>query len=538
MKRKTLRKEVLLISLLVFVYLLLQFIIQISNRYTALGMYKGVFTALQFGTCLLIMYVNLKKGKRVAVSLMLISVLFMVIAILAGANEALPGLFNGIFYIITVIIISRYDTRREIESRTDFITKAANRKGLFIELREKIINNKSFSIIYITLNNFKSINDTYGHAYGDELLRKILERMEASIESNSIIARIVGSEFVVAIDNTEDVQSVADKLLDVIREKFTLVVDDNSVDCYIDGYAGVSSYPKDSTDSESLVKYADIAMTEAMAVHSKNAFIFDTDMLDRINRQVHVKNLIKEGLLKDYFYLVYQPQFELSKKKLRGFETLLRMKTDDGEFISPGEFIPVAEKSALIFQIDDYVLDRSMREFRDIVLKNTDLIVSINVSAKNFADIGFVEKIKKILAATDFPAGNLEIEITEYCMVNSINTTEENIKALRSMGIQIALDDFGTGYTSLNYVASLPIDLLKIDKSLIDDIENDKKRRDFVKAVITMGQLMECEIIAEGVEYDSQINCLTEDGCDFIQGFVWGKPLMYEDATALALGKE
>ena len=175
-----------------------------------------------------------------------------------------------------------------------------------------------------------------------------------------------------------------------------------------------------------------------------------------------------------------------------------------------------------------------MKEFREIVIGNPKLVVSVNVSAKNFADVDFSTKIKRILADREFPAENLEIEITEYCMVNSIDATRENIEALRNIGVKIALDDFGTGYTSLNYVASLPIDLLKIDKSLVDDIESDVKRRNFVRTVISMGQLMDCKIISEGVEKPEQIECLREDGCDLIQGFVWSRPLMYDDAVELA----
>lgn len=534
-KRLYIDKNIIQIGLLCILFLLLQVVIQKASVMPALRTFNGVFSALQYGVCLLVLYVARRHGGKIAIALMSVSILAMINGLIHGTKTVLPGLANAIFYVITIAIIAQNDAKREWVSKVDSVTSVYNRKGLYLEIQEKINRKIEFSIIYISLNNFKEINDTYGHAYGDELLRKVSKRINENIGEGCVVARIGGSEFVVAVEKSQDVQTVADGLLEALREKTTLIVEENVVDWYSDGFAGVSRFPIDTSDYESLIKYADIAMTESRAQKSKSALLFNNAMLDSINRQVYVRNLIKGGLDKDLFYLVYQPQFELNQKKLRGFETLIRLKNDSGENVSPGEFIPIAERSDLILQIDDYVLARAMKEFKEIVVKNPSITISINVSAKNFAEKDFVGKVQKYLDQTGFPANNLEIEITEYCMVNSMEITMENINVLRKLGVQIALDDFGTGYSALNYVASLNFDLLKIDKSLIDDIENDKKRRDFVRAIITMGQLMECEIISEGVENDGQINCLKQDGCDFVQGFVWGKPLMYEDAVKLAL---
>ena len=212
------------------------------------------------------------------------------------------------------------------------------------------------------------------------------------------------------------------------------------------------------------------------------------------------------------------------------------MKLPDGTVVSPGEFIPVAEKGEQIIRIDDYVLHRAMTEFKSIVINNNpDLILSVNVSAKNIGTLDFPDRIRGILDKTGFPAHNLEIEITEYCMVQSIKITVENIRRLRAMNIQVALDDFGTGYTSLNYLSQMPVNLLKIDKSLIDDIERSQKKCEFVNAIISMGHLMGCEVISEGVENTMQLSKLDDNNCDYVQGFVWGKPLPYEAAKALSV---
>lgn len=526
------KREIFTIIILIICFVILQVLLKLFPIYN-LGMYNGVLGSLQYGVCLLLLTRKNKLGSKFSILLISIALLAVTAQVLRKIPSSIPGFFNGMLYLITIILINHYNNERELDYKTDLITGALNRKGLYLELEDRIQKKKEFNIIYITLNNFKAINDNFGHAYGDELLRKTIKRLNVRFGKECKIARLSGAEFVILVNGEKDVKSIADRLLVTIGEKAILVVDNNHIDCYATCYAGVARYPKDASDYESLIKYADIAMSNAMAEKSKEAFVFSTSMLEKMSRQIHIESLIKDSLIKKNFYLVYQPQYETKNKKLRGFETLVRMKTDNGESISPGEFIPIAEKNDLILKLDDYVLVGAMTEFCDIVIKNPELIISVNVSAKDFADELFITKIRKFLSDTKFPAKNLEIEITEYCMVTSMDITINNITKLREMGIQIALDDFGTGYTSLDYVSRLPIDLLKIDKSLVDEVEKNKKRSDFVHAVINMGQLMDCEVIAEGVENTDQIECLKAYDCDYIQGFVWGKPLMFDEAKKL-----
>ena len=201
--------------------------------------------------------------------------------------------------------------------------------------------------------------------------------------------------------------------------------------------------------------------------------------------------------------------------------------------MSPVAFIPAAEKTNLIMRIDDYVSRRALTEGKILVdSTNNECIISINVSAKNIASEGFAEKVGRMIKESGFPAKNLEIEITEYSFAESEKTVA-NILALKDLGVQVALDDFGTGYTSIAQLMKLPINLLKIDKSLIDDIETNQTMRDMVDSVIYMGHIMNCEVISEGVENENQIALLKEHKCDFIQGFVWGRPQSYEDAENL-----
>lgn len=504
-----------------------------------LSHFSGVCSAFQYACCLFLVRTNKKKGVITSIILLFISALNLIRIIVSfRATNAMSGLFNQIFYIVTIIWLGIIFAKQEKAAVTDMLTGLLNRRGLQQKLKDSIEDDKPFSLIDIELGNFKLLNDSFGTIYGDRLLMKITERITSFIGSRGIVSRKSGAEFVVILKDTENAEEVANKLLDIIREKLSLSFEGDCLDSYVTAFAGIVSFPADSDNYEDLIKYADMAMVEALRTNSTTVCPFRPEMEKSIKRHAELEHLIKEGIEKNYFYLVYQPQYILHGKKLRGFETLIRMKLPDGTFVSPGEFIPVAEMSEQIIYIDDYVIRRAMNEYKDIVLEHDrDLIVSVNVSAKNVASAGFPEKVRKLLDETGFPAENLEIEITEYCMVSSVNTTINNIKALRSVGVQFALDDFGTGYTSLNYLSQLPVDLLKIDKSLIDNIETDDQRCEFVNAIISMGHLMGCEVISEGVENEQQLKKLDENSCDFIQGFVWGRPLEYETAKALSLAE-
>lgn len=417
---------------------------------------------------------------------------------------------------------------------TDVVTGLLNRRGLYQKLIALIENEKPFQLIYFEIANFKLLNDSFGHVYGDLVLKKITKLLQDYFGEKGTVVRSGGSEFVVILKDSADAEKDANHILQILAEKIILSEDSDVHDCYLTVFAGISSYPDNSANYEELINFADMAMLEAAKKNSAHAVLFEPSMEERAKRQMEIERLIKAGLENDYFYLMYQPQFMLDGKKLRGFESLIRMKLPDGTIISPGEFIPVAEKGKNIVLIDEYVLRRATREFKGIVAKNPELMISVNVSAKNIGSPDFPEKVKEIIEEIGFPAKNLEIEITEYSMVQSVKVTVDNIKKLRVLGIQVALDDFGTGYTSLNYLSQMPVNLLKIDKSLIDDIEQDEQKCKFVNAIIAMGHIMGCEVISEGVENEMQLEKLKENDCDLIQGYDWGKPLPFDAARSLS----
>lgn len=493
------------------------------NNLTA---YSGVVFAVQFGLCLIMIAVDHKKGVLLASLLLLLSVVALLKQFLdRGAGASMAGVANSIVYIIVIVILNQYFKKRDKEAVTDYLTGLYNIRGLFYKLKTRIEDGKPFDIIYIDLGNFKIINDNFGHNYGDRILKQLSGIVSAMIKDKGYLTRVGGDEFVIVVNSGVDSVALANSVLEKIREKIVINCNGSEFETYLTVFGGIASYPKDATDRETLLKYADIAMFEASKSMKNEVVLFNKDMEATLVRRLEIENLIIDSLKENYFYCVYQPQYELQGKKLRGFETLIRMKTPQGEMISPSEFIPVAEGSNLIFEIDNYVLHRAMVEFRDVIKKNKDLIISVNVSAKNIASFDFPNRIARIIEETDFRPENLEIEITEYCLVQSIDLTIANITKLREMGIHVALDDFGTGYTSLSYLAKMPIDLLKIDKSMIDNIVKDEKARDFANAVISMGHLVNCDVISEGVETEEQLEVLESLNCEYVQGYVWGRPL-------------
>lgn len=455
-------------------------------------------------------------------------------AIRMHSTGTLPGVFNAAVSIFALILIARQLEKSERESNTDIITGLFNRRAFEQILAWKLSKRQSGHVVYFILNNFRVINENLGHRYGDLVLKEVADRIKNSLGDRGIVCKNDGAEYLILLSDKGNPIETIEKVMSAVGEKLVVTKDGINVNYFMTCAAGITSFPKDSGDAATLLKHADVAMVDARHRGAGKISFYDSKLANGLAHQQEVERKIKDALEHEYFYLVYQPQYKLNGKELRGFETLIRMNAPDGENISPGEFIGIAEKTELIHKIDKYVLKRAMWEFGSIINNsNKDIILSINVSAKGMGTVGFADTVKKIIAETDFPADHLEIELTEYSFSESAEYTVENIKLLKEAGVKIALDDFGTGYTSLIQLLKLPIDLLKIDKSLIDDIVTSEQNQDFIDSVIYMGHIMDCEVISEGVETDEQLAVLKEHKCDFVQGYVWGKPLNYDVAVGM-----
>ena len=498
--------------------------------------FLGIIQAVMGLLCIIMVSIDYKMGRIMALVFMLGSVFFMFVNIIkTGDMSSLPGIYNSIITIVSVMIISNGLSKADKRAVTDYLTGLRNRRGLVTLIDKSIKDKKSFSVVYFELENFRTINDNLGYKYGDVALKTVASKLsEFENEDNVYVSRIGGAEFAAVVFGSIDPKNFAEKVIEKIGTNITNT-NDMDIRLSLSVYSGICSYPGDANNADDILKYADIAVYNARMARSKNRIcFFDKEMKEKLFRQIELERIVRDSLTHDYFYLVYQPQYDINSKKLRGFETLLRLKTPDGTSVSPGEFIPVVEKSELIMKVDSYVIRRALKEAKSMVdAAGSSIVISINVSAKNISSHGFVSEIRGGLEESGFPPQCLEIEITEYSFAEDDITTTENLTELRSLGVQIALDDFGTGYTSLSQVMRLPVNLLKIDKSLIDDIEHNQVNRDFVDAIIYMGHLMNCDVISEGVESDKQLGLLKDHECDYVQGFVWGKPMEYEKALEL-----
>lgn len=520
--------------LCVIVYLFLQ-VLMITNEIRGMVQFNGVIMACQFGACLIIVWVDYKKGIIISLGAMALSVFLVVRAMLMGnVIGPLPGLFNSLIYIVVTLMINSQFRKREKQAFTDYETGLMNRRGMDWYLKTETTIHQDFAVYYVYLSNFRKINDKYTHHVGNIFLNEIAERLQNVVGKKGKVFRLSGSGFGVVASDAEKSLEIGNTILSELRKKIVVSKEHEIAECFVDTYLGIVRYPIDINSRKNLAECAETAMQKARECKAKEPYFYNKEIQDEQFRQTEVEQALKDGLAKNLFYLVYQPQYELNGKKLRGFEALLRLKMPDGRSFSPGEFIPIAEKTGYIAEIDYYVIKKALNEFRAIVKASPkDITLSINVSAKNMSDPNFADYVKSILSISGFPAYNLEIELTEYSLVDSYEIASENIRQLRAMGVQIALDDFGTGYTSLSYLFTMTIDLLKIDKTLSDDITNKDENRQFIENVIAMGHSMNCNVIAEGIESEEQINVLVESGCDMVQGFVWGRPMSLEAAKSI-----
>ena len=501
--------------------------------------FSGVATVLMMIDAIFMINIDTRKGfilSEIILTVQFISVFQNVF--LHSKIESIPGVFMTAGIIGLMFMQYRYlnkmqdDERRLYElSVTDPLTGLYNRRNVREYIDKKIEDNEPFNLLFIDFDNFKGINDTFGHAYGDEILRETAKRWRGISDNDIYIARTGGDEFAMVIANKGDTESMeyAHRCLNVLSEKITV----DGADFFATGSAGIARFPQDSIKTEELVKYADAAMYKAKRMGKNQLCLFDGEILDEIEKELKIENEIRSGLKENRFFLVFQPQYETDTKKLRGFESLLRLKDENGSIIPPSDFIPVAEKSGLILDIDRWVLKSAMETFKEQIKTKPDFLVSVNLSARHITEKGLATEIRMLLEETGFTPDRLEIEVTESCIIGSVDDAISTLSEVRALGVKVALDDFGTGYASLSYLQRLPVDLLKIDKSFVDNMIDMDGGDRFVSAIISIGHLFHCKVISEGVEEEPQLMMLRRLKCDYVQGYIWGKPQSYDEAVKL-----
>lgn len=511
--------------------------------------FAGVFSVVSEICVLFMAFYYGKKGYFTALCLQIVQMPMVLMGVFVQHKlTSIPGIFGNLLTIIAITSaylnnerVERFQKEMRDQAVTDQLTGLPNRFACLKLIAALIEKGDKFAIVSIDINDFKGINDTMGFDTGNAILNEIASRWK-NIADNSIsgtldfISRVSGDEFVLIIrdyQREEDILNTIKQYETILHNRITV----DNTDLYVTASFGYAEFPHDANTKDTLVSYADAAMHEVKRSHSSNHIIHFTPDLLKVERTIELESKIRDALEKETLFYNLQPQFDMDHK-LRGFEALARMKDVDGNFISPGEFIPIAEKVGLIDKVDDMVFRKAAVFFGELLQKTgADIVLSVNVSVRHLMRNDFFDEICEVLEISGVPADKLEIEITESIMIDSVDKALQCIDQLKEMGIRIAIDDFGTGYSSLSYLNRFPVNLLKVDKSFIDKMNTSESSRQYVAAIISIGHIMGFDVISEGVEDEDQLETLREIGCDYIQGFIWGRPLSKEDAEKLVTDK-
>ena len=411
----------------------------------------------------------------------------------------------------------------------DPLTGLANR-SLFYDRMEKSLsrakrNSANLALMLIDIDRFKNINDSLGQEAGDLYLKQVANILKNVLRDTDTIARLSADEFVVVLENIVDalsIENVANKLLENLSQPVT--IQGNEITCTAS--IGISLFPKDGQTTDKLLRSADLAMYRAKSGGKNRLQFYLKAMTDTAMNYLLLENELRKAIDKDHLVLHYQPQIDLSTNRIVGVEALVRWNHPTRGLISPMEFIPLAEETGLIEPIGEWVLYQACESFSRWRKQGLDLgRIAVNLSARQFRQEYFEKLLENILNKTGLAAEYLELEITETSVMENAGATVNLLHELNSMGLSLAIDDFGTGYSSLSYLKKFPIHKLKVDRSFIKDIDHDDSDAAITKSIIDLGHNMSLQVIAEGVERESQTKWLIEKGCDQVQGFFYSKPL-------------
>ena len=519
--------------------------IAIGGQMISYNSFTGVFSMLGYICIICLVMLFRRVGYIVSMAAIILQFPLMIFNIFVRGNlHSLPGLFSSVLIIGAISIIHfsyrkilKYQQSIREQAVTDRITGLPNRFACNELLTDLQRRGEPFVLVWVDLNDFKSINDTMGHDTGDQVLKEVARRWKdlansLSTETVDFVARNSGDEFMIVISeypSVEEIENTINAYREVLEKKITI----DDCDYYLTACFGYSFFPEDSDVIENIYLFSDAALHEVKKAGSGSRISrFTPDVLN-FERTLEIERKIRTALNSDKIFFNLQPQYDINHN-LRGFEALARMKDDDGSFISPVDFIPVAEKTGLVDRIDMRVFELSM-EFLDKITRETgtEIMMSVNVSVRHLMKNTFIEDIKNILKAHNIAPERVEIEITESIMIDSAEKALQRINEIKAMGMKVAIDDFGTGYSSLSYLNNFPSDLLKIDKAFIDQMNMSESSKQYVAMIISIGHILHLKVISEGVESPDQVEVLKKIGCDYIQGFVWGKPMPPEEAARL-----
>ncbi len=410
----------------------------------------------------------------------------------------------------------------------DSLTGVMNKLSLYEKSHINATEDGREALLFIDIDNFKYVNDTLGHAFGDKLIVKVCERLMALLKNDCSLYRLSGDEFVIIMNRIKE-REQAEEYASFILGNFKKDFDSLGSNLHISLSIGIAICPDHGRNIEQLLKYADIAMYKAKEAGRKSYMVYDQQMNEVFTERIMIEKHLQGALDEKEFELYYQPQLDIATKKISGFEALLRWNSPVLGKVSPLKFIKVAEDTHFIIPLGTWVLQRACEFLKK--LENSGyqgLTVSVNISILQLLQEDFLDIVEEALRINDIKPEYLELEITETILMESFDRIISRLKRLRDKQIRIALDDFGKGYSSLSYLKQLPITTMKVDKSFIDNITNDNKD-DLIGHIISLGKNMGMSVIAEGVEEQCQLDYLTIHECDMIQGYLFSKPLPEEE---------
>ncbi len=428
-------------------------------------------------------------------------------------------------------ITERMQTQERLHflAHHDALTELPNRIFYMDQLRQSLArarwHNRRIAVLFLDLDRFKNINDTLGHAVGDRLLQLIARRFADSIREGDVVARLGGDEFAILLDDISadrDVPAIAKKILDTLEP--ALHIDQREL--FVSASIGISLYPADGEDSDTLLKHADIAMYRAKEAGKNNYQFYSAEMSARAFERLTLESSLRHALDRQEFLLYYQPQIDTDSGRIVGVEALLRWQHPDLGLIAPAEFVPLLEETGFIVPVGQWILRAACEQISQWRRAGYgSLRVAINLSARQFNEPDFVAFIDRTIQGAGCDPAQVELEITESVIMRHTQSTINALEALSRMGTRLAVDDFGTGYSSLSYLRRFPIDSLKIDRSFISDIQSDADDAAITSAIIGMAQRLNIDVVAEGVETMEQLAFLRSNGCRVVQGYLFSKPL-------------
>ncbi|ERJ19794.1 Sensor diguanylate cyclase-phosphodiesterase PAS domain-containing protein [Salinisphaera shabanensis E1L3A] len=426
-----------------------------------------------------------------------------------------------------------YEARIEYLAHYDTLTGLANRT--LIEKRAELAriavarDGRHLALLFLDLDGFKAVNDSLGHATGDELLRHVADRLRSAVSKTDIVARQGGDEFVILLDSIskpEDAAYVAARIQETLRVPLTL----NDQTVFTTASIGISCYPDDSQDLTTLLRNADMAMYRAKRQGHGRYVFYRPEMDANAHWMLQLRNNLHRALDRDELHVYYQPFVDVDSGTVTGIEALLRWQNDELGMVSPVDFIPIAEETGLIIEIGQWVLRAACRELQRLHARGYDhLRVAVNLSARQFRQTDLVAQIADVLAETGLASRYLELEITETVLMEQAGATLDTLHGLHELGVAVALDDFGTGYSSLSYLRRFPITYLKVDKSFVDGIPGEKGDLTITRTIVAMARSLGIRVTAEGVETAAQGKWLRHWNCEEAQGYLYSLPLAADD---------